>query len=1094
VGQQLKRARIVLTFGAALVLAAVFGAVAVADTAPTTTVDAPTEIGYVTAQLGGTVNPNGGPSTTCWRFEFLRKAQMEAGEESWEWANFNCFEENEDSTKSDPLPVAVDLGGLSPGTVYLVRLTASNEGGENTTSVVEFETDQASLPTATIDPAGSITATGAHFSGTVDPNAPKAASELEGGSPEEEEVRNVFRTSWHFECEPSCGAPSADPVEADNQAHEVSVDAPGLEPNTTYKVRLVAESAAGRAESAPEEFTTDLVAPTVAPEVSTPSGTGEMTIRGFVSPPNPALTDCHFVYGLTAAYGETAPCSDQQSAAGQPVRVSAELSGLTPGATYHYRLFVTNAVDSASGEDGIFHSPAAPVPESCLNDDKPGASFLPDCRAYEMVSPAIKKGADVLVDTSRTQVATDGTAVTFASLTGFGDVVGGGVATEYMSLRRGASASDGNGWTSHAITPPQDPLGINAVLSADPLYMGDLADDLSRGVFKAWSPVTDAPAVAATANLYLRDDLRTPGVGSYQLLTPCLLCELQNAPLPPLRDSGDLPRIGGASEDFQHVAIESRSNLTVDAPLQPDSCSERSSGCAPRVYEWWDGQLRLAGLVPPESDISCGGGGPACVPAHAAILGAGLQQMRPINVISDDGARIIFTLPADGSGAVSPNTPRGKLYLRKDGETTEEISASERTDCAGDPTCGGDGIADPAPGEFAPAQYWGASADGLRVFFTSGQPLTDNARGGDRGLYMYDAAKPASEPHNLTLLNVDAEPRDAANDVEVVFAVSDNGKYVYFISSGQLVPGEPLISQGRGIFAWHDGELAYVGETTGSVNENMLTGAIYATQTQARVSPDGAHFLLSVRSGSGLASGLNHGSCPDGCRELYLYSADTHELVCASCGAAGRPPQSDAITTARAQASGATTNWHLSQTITADNRRIFFTTGEALVDADTNGTYDAYEYDIGAAAVHLVSSGTDPFDSYFMETTPSGGDVVFSTREQLVGWDSDASRDVYDARVGGGFAEPPPAPVPCAGGVCQGTPPPPPAAVDPGSASLEGATNRHHKRPHRSQRKRCGKHKHRVRRGGVVRCVKSSGKKNHKPRARSANFEGRAPK
>ena len=66
----------------------------------------------------------------------------------------------------------------------------------------------------------------------------------EGGSPEEEEIRSVFHTNWHFECTPECPAAGGE-LDADNTAHPVAADPTGLQPNTTYTVVLRTSNTAG---------------------------------------------------------------------------------------------------------------------------------------------------------------------------------------------------------------------------------------------------------------------------------------------------------------------------------------------------------------------------------------------------------------------------------------------------------------------------------------------------------------------------------------------------------------------------------------------------------------------------------------------------------------------------------------------------------------------------------------------------------------------------------------------------------------------------------------------------------------------------------
>jgi hypothetical protein len=76
------------------------------------------------------------------------------------------------------------------------------------------------------------------------------------------------------------------------------------------------------------------------------------TLNGTVNP-NGGATSYSFQYGKTTAYGSTTPSSSVGS--GNSGRaVSASLSGLTPGTTYHYRVVATSSAGTSVGVDQTF--------------------------------------------------------------------------------------------------------------------------------------------------------------------------------------------------------------------------------------------------------------------------------------------------------------------------------------------------------------------------------------------------------------------------------------------------------------------------------------------------------------------------------------------------------------------------------------------------------------------------------------------------------------------------------------------------------------------------------------------------------------------
>ncbi len=95
---------------------------------------------------------------------------------------------------------------------------------------------------------------------------------------------------------------------------------------------------------------------------------------------------------------------------------------------------------------------------------------------------------------------------------------------------------------------------------------------------------------------------------------------------------------------------------------------------------------------------------------------------------------------------------------------------------------------------------------------------------------------------------------------------------------------------------------------------------------------------------------------------------------------------------------------------------------------DTNAPADVYQWEAKGSGncqrspgcVSLISSGRSPGGATFLDASANGSDAFFLTDASLVGADP-GSVDVYDAKVGGGFAEAP-KPIPCIGDACQALP------------------------------------------------------------------------
>lgn len=665
----------------------------------------------------------------------------------------------------------------------------------------------------------------------------------------------------------------------------------------------------------------------------------------------------------------------------------------------------------------------------------PASAGLPDGRAYELVSPAAKQGGDVIASVERTQVANNGDSATFTSFAAFARALGSGVTTEYASFR------GPEGWKTHPLTPPQEPQGWSTALqSVTPTFV-KFAPDLSAGVFLAFSPITDAPNVSTLHNLYLREDVLTPGIGQWALLG--------DASTPQIAPGLAMPFVVDATPDFGHVLFESKQNLLDGVAPCPDlSVLGYVNGCPPKLYHWDHGTLRLAGVLPNGVPAVCPDlGDQVCATAghgSAAVLNTAAVSKGALSV---DGSRVFFGAPVRASGALASDA---QLYMRENDTTTVLVNASERTDCAGDPSCGGDNVPDPAPEPGGPrqARFWGATPSGDRAYFTSEEQLTDAPVSGF-GLYVYDASKQASAPDNLTLLSVDQEPSDDladASTVQGVIGFSDDGEYVYFLARGQLVAGAPTdgaLGRPR-VYVWHAGSIRYIGALDpGGSDGSRALGQTVERKT-ARVTSSGRHLLFTASRGDQL-TGYDHG--PASRSQVYVYDFDGNggagELMCASCNPSGASATADASPIKSSSAGNVRPLRHLNRAISEDGRRAYFTSGEALVVADDNGVDDVYQFDTETKSLHLISSGKEASVSMFVDASPSGDDVMFVTRERLVGIDVDNAYDLYDARVGGGIAaqNPPLSPGECVGAdACQGSVSEPPVSLVPSSVAFGGGS------------------------------------------------------
>lgn len=620
------------------------------------------------------------------------------------------------------------------------------------------------------------------------------------------------------------------------------------------------------------------------------------------------------------------------------------------------------------------------------------SNSLPDCRAYEMVSPSDKNGSDAGFITSfggtltfPSAATSSGSAVAYGAGGAFAGASGDVLPDSYVAVRGSDS------WVTSSVNPP--------VAASSTFFCVCGAFGFSADLTKQLSVTTAAltpGAAAGQSNFYLHDSK----TGSNQLI------ETQ----PPGFGASFI--LDGAAEDLTHM-VSSSGNTLGSTPAPPSGAFD--------TYDWTGGQLKLAGVLPDGT-----------VDARGAQAGEGVDPLY-FDPASADGTRIYWTEPG--------NNGTGAIYLRQDDATTTAITVSQR---------GANPSVSPQPGYF-----WAASADGSEAYFTSPVQLTsDTSTNYGTDLYQYDVA--SGHLTDISVDGNVSDPSGAeVTGVVGVGSSASGGTYVYFVAGGVLtiVPnarGQRPTAGDNNLYVWHDDGSSdttrFIGTLNGGDSVGGPSGNESGTGDVEDVSPDGTHLaFLSSEPLTGFDNtDANTGSAD---REAFLYDAQTDTLSCPSCDRSGRAPTGSA--SFHQAYGGFTANFYAPMVHNVlDDGRLFFESPDQLLPQDTNQATDVYQFEeqgVGdcqraAACLHLISTGRSGEGSYFADASASGNDIFFTTDQQLVGQDVDDNFDLYDARVDGGF----PAPatqVPCSGDACKGSPSSPPAPPTAASVSFFGPGN-----------------------------------------------------
>lgn len=776
------------------------------------------------------------------------------------------------------------------------------------------------------------------------------------------------------------------------------------------------------------------VPPSITEQYATSAGATSAIVEARINPRFWPDTTYYVQYGTEDCAESPSACEKTALFPGAALKTDNDepkrtagvfLSDLAPDTTYHYRFVAQSGGGGPAfgvGEDEADATLTTyPLPGQ-LKSDCPNQAFragasaaLPDCRAYEMVSPLDKQGGDILpmingpgYPAALNQGAASGDRLTYSTYRAFGEAVSGPYTSQYLA-RRGQG-----GWSSEPISPFQEGASFIELLELETNYKAFDEELCNSWVLRGTEPQLAPGAIPGYANLYRRDNCAG---GSYEAATtvaPIFDPEKGEAPLPPRVFT---PEVQGFSADGSHVVFSAQGKLTENAP----ACGKGSGvGCPTQVYDYHDGDTDLVCVLPngTPSQESCSAGGSTGNPANG-------RNASVFNAVSADGSRIFWT-----SSKVSFQP--GKLYLRVNGEETILISS-------------------------APASFWGAAPDASRVFFST---------------------YPGPGPGDLYETAIEGGAKtQIAGKVLGVMGMSEDARRVYF-ASREAIAGTEENSEGAtaqagepNLYLYEAGDegggtTTYVASLAEGDASTLLPAAlqpapIYRT---SRVTPSGLHAAFTSAAPLTGADNIDAVS-GEPVTEVFLYDATEKELRCVSCNPSGARPKGREF-----KANGSSTGlwiagsipgwanqFHPSRVLSEDGNRLFFESVEPLVLADTNGKKDVYEWEAAQSAAEcdalgaqlalqveggclsLISSGDNPADSSFVDAGASGRDVFFTTNSSLLAQDPGLI-DVYDAREGGGFPAPPTPPAACEGEACQGAYVPPDDPT-PASSSFEGAGN-----------------------------------------------------
>jgi hypothetical protein len=953
---------------------------------PVLGVSAPAGLTNTSAELSGTVNPQGSELTEC-SFQYVEEAAYAAeGFNTPQSAEADC-EPKADSIPADEADHAVSAQatGLSPATAYRFRLLAANAEGQTslrgaftTPGPPAAETTGSPVPDGTsavlsgrVDPQGAATKYRFEY-GSAGPCGPNPCAATQWTALRGDEVQQFF-ASGSFELGFSGGVTASIPAGASPAQVRAALEA------------LPAVGAGGVEVAGGQSFGS-----------SPPRYT--VTFSGAL-----AGEDVPAIVVNPGKFGERLAKTPIPGGPGEEVRlVAARVTGLTPETTYHYRLMAKNGNPDgeAVGEDMTLTTHPAAAPTNPEFPHPPGNE-----RAWEQVSIADSGGNPANFALG---FANDGNRALY-QVAGGTPISESGTFFSQLLAERPPGEHPSESWRQVNVTPRS-------------LFAEDAKDWL-------FFPSTDFASFVGY-NLNAIGFEGGQGQNLWRIAPPAV----PEAPLLSFL-SEDSSEFFEASDDAARVVAVVKGSL--------DAAHPEADGSQFHLYDISDGHPHLLDLLPEEDEESgetiekaaaCGvsSADPVAVnPAEGAYSYQGFDLGKR-RWLSADGERAIF--PSKGDSCAGPV----QLYVREiDAEQTKPISAPALSGLE----CSAAFIRATAQAAF----FWTPS----RLKDEDSEPASCGG-GRDGDVYRYGFASEDLQCVTCVVAGRDADVQVTTNGPNTSaledVGVSRDGSAVYFSSPERLVDG--AAPEGAYRVEVGGGQLEYVapggmgvGDRLGSSSAVSADGEVLVFRSEdARLDPQGG----ATNGGFAQYYRYDHAdrslicvSCPpDGSPprgEAIGISNFGTGFLSAPRTYNGSPLSADG-SVFLFDTPSALVNADQNTTPAGENPQhgqdvYEWRDGRALLISDGISGWS------GGGALGEAKAAPSP-----AAVSPDGKNVYFFAAQQLTPDAPDPYTRLYDARLGGGIRFPAAARE-CELEVCQGTPAGAPEAAAPATGSFKGAGN-----------------------------------------------------